>query len=42
MLPSVPLPVPRCKVSASSPAWPGLTFTMKMPGCPGSSVADDG
>ncbi len=42
ILPSVLLPVPRCRVSASSPAWPEVTFTVNTALCPGLSVRDDG
>ncbi len=42
MLPSVLPPVPRCRLNASSPAWPAVTVTWKVPDCPGASVSDDG
>ncbi len=42
MLPSVPPPVPRCSLSASSPAWPAVTVTWNVPVCPGASVSEDG
>ena len=42
MAPSVLLPVPMCRLSASSPAWPAVTVTWKVPDCPGASVCDAG
>ncbi len=42
MAPSVLLPVPRCRLSDSSPAWPAVTVTWKVPDCPGASVRDPG
>ena len=42
MLPSSLPPVPRCRVSASSPAWPAVTITLNVAVCPGMSVRDAG
>src|SRR5258707_138064 len=40
--PSVLLPASRCRLNDSSPGWPAVTVTWKVPDCPGASVRDPG